>query len=47
MTTKRMGRMMEADACKWDAGAGTHSAQKLNQLSNMSGPAYSRDLTYC
>ncbi len=35
MTTKRVGRMMEADARKWSAGAGTHPAQKLNQLSGM------------
>jgi len=35
MTTKRVGRMMEADARKWSAGAGTYPAQKLNQLSGM------------
>jgi hypothetical protein len=38
MTTKRVGRMMEADARKWGTGAGTHPAQKLNQLSGMLRP---------
>jgi len=35
MTTKRVGRMMEADARKWSAAAGTYPAQTLNQLRGM------------